>query len=130
MKKSHNSEKPKSGKNPPKEDYFERVYKVVALIPEGKVTTFGAIAQVLGLISGARMVGWACNAGTSDKHGNLPFHRVVNRLGQLSGRQHFPGDVMRERLEDENVEFIDELTVDIKKYFWNPADELGDRYKI
>lgn len=120
----------KRGKNPPKEDYFERVHKVVALIPEGKVTTYGAIAQVLGLISGARMVGWACNAATADPFTHLPFHRVVNRLGQLSGRHHFPGNVMRERLEDEKVEFIDELTVDIKNHFWNPADELGESFKI
>ena len=35
--------------------------------------------------------------------GNVPAHRVVNRLGQLTGRAYFPGDTMRERLEQEGV---------------------------
>ena len=103
-----------------REDYFDRVHQVVAMIPLGKVTTYGAIAQYLGLKSGARMVGWACNAGTSESLNPLPFHRVVNRLGDLSGRHHFSGDVMRERLEDEGVEFKEEYTVNLKNHFWDP----------
>jgi methylated-DNA-protein-cysteine methyltransferase-like protein len=105
-------------------DYFERVHAVVAQIPFGKVTTYGAIAQFLGLQSGARMVGWACNVGTSDPLNPLPFHRVVNRIGLLSGRHHFPGDVMRERLLDEGISFVNEFQVDIGLHFWSPVTEL------
>lgn len=57
-------------------DFFDKVYKVVEQIPYGKVTTYGAIAEVCGIKSAARTVGWALNgASTSD----LPCHRVVNR---------------------------------------------------
>ncbi len=105
-------------------DYFEKVHAIVAQIPYGKVTTYGAIAQFLGLKSGARMVGWACNAGTADPLNPLPFHRVVNRMGLLSGRHHFPGDVMRERLLDEGVLFIDDFQVDIERHFWSPDSDL------
>jgi len=46
-------------------DFFQAVYEVVRLIPPGKVTTYGAIAQALGSKGAARMVGWAMNASHS-----------------------------------------------------------------
>lgn len=102
-------------------DFYDKVYRVVAHIPEGKVTTYGAIASYLGVASGARMVGYALNKSAKQK---IPAHRVLNRLGQLTGRSHFPDDTMRERLQQENVTFIEEYTVDIERHFWNP-NELG-----
>lgn len=102
-----------------KDDFYDRVYEVVAQIPKGRVTTYGAIARQLGVASGARMVGYALN-GTQTK--NIPAHRVVNRLGQLTGRAHFPDDTMRERLEQEGVQFSGDYTVDIEKHFWSPED--------
>lgn len=102
-----------------KTDFYEKVYKVVAQIPEGKVTTYGAIAGYLGVASGARMVGYALNR--SAKAG-IPAHRVLNRLGQLTGRSHFPDDTMRERLQQENIRFVDEYTVDINRHFWDPKE--------
>lgn len=100
-----------------KNDFYERVYEVVAQIPNGRVTTYGAIARHLGVASGARMVGYALNGS----HGkNIPAHRVLNRLGQLTGRAHFPGDTMRERLQQEGVQFSGDYTVDIEKHFWSP----------
>ncbi len=107
-------------------DYFEKVYEVVAQIPYGKVTTYGAISYYLGLRSGARMVGWALNSTKlANSFGDLPCHRVVNRLGQLSGRRHFDGNVMEERLKQEGVTFLDENTVDLSKHFWDPEKELN-----
>lgn len=103
-------------------DYFERVYEVVNEIPAGKVTTYGAIAGKLGVRSGARMVGYALNhLINSDQHMNVPAHRVVNRLGQLTGRAYFPGDTMRERLKQEGVSFTADYTVDIETHFWDPS---------
>lgn len=102
-------------------DFYERVYKIVAQIPQGRVTTYGAIAQHLGVASGARMVGYALNGS----HGKgIPAHRVLNRLGQLTGRGHFPGDTMRERLQQEGIQFSGEYTVDIEQHFWSP-DEIN-----
>jgi len=108
-------------------DFYSRVYKVVESIPPGRVTTYGAIAGHLGVKSGARMVGYALNQLIqlrTDKH--YPAHRVVNRLGQLTGRGYFPDDTMRERLEQEGVTFTDEYTVDIKNHFWDPSEEEND----
>ncbi len=109
-----------------KSDYYSRVYHVVAMIPFGKVTTYGAIARYLGIESGARMVGYALNNLVQDPGGEgIPAHRVVNRLGQLTGRGWFPGDSMRERLQQEGVEFSDEYTVELSKHFWSPEELLN-----
>lgn len=105
-------------------DFYQKVYDVVAEIPFGKVTTYGAIAGYLGVRSGARMVGYALNNSASKAGISVPAHRVVNRLGQLTGRSHFPGDSMRERLEQEGVEFTEEYTVNIEKLFWDPNEHL------
>lgn len=108
-----------------KTDYFHRVWAVVEQIPHGRVTTYGAIAQHLGLKSGARMVGWALNKTIYIDGKEIPAHRVVNRNGELTGAIHFGGDVMRERLIQEGVIFKDMLTVDIDRHFWNPSDHLN-----
>jgi|TARA_R100000005_G_C4956275_1_gene174681 methylated-DNA-protein-cysteine methyltransferase-like protein len=106
-------------------DFYTRVYDVVSQIPLGKVTSYGAIAGYLGVESGARMVGYAMNNYRSyNLEYELPAHRVLNRLGQLTGRAHFEGDTMRERLLQEGVDFKEEYTVDIEKHFWNPSEHL------
>lgn len=101
------------------EDLYEKVYKIVEQIPTGKVTTYGAIAGHIGVRSGARMVGYALNNSIESGRA-IPAHRVVNRLGQLTGRAYFPDDTMRERLKQEGVKFTGEYTVDIDKHFWDP----------
>ena len=109
---------------PDKDNFFEKVYDVVRLIPHGRVTSYGAIAKYLGAARSARMVGWAMNAchGRED----LPAHRVVNRVGLLSGKHHFEGtNLMQQLLENEGVKVKDNKIVKFEKYFWDPAQELG-----
>lgn len=104
-------------------DFYQRVYEVVAEIPYGRVTNYGAVARYLGVASGARMVGYALNNYNSYKHDfMIPAHRVLNRLGQLTGRGHFEGDTMKERLEQEGITFKNEYTVDFDKFFWDPHE--------
>ena len=106
-------------KNPNNENFFERVYEFTRQIPYGKVTSYGAIAKALGAARSARMVGWAMNA--SHNREDIPAHRVVNRLGLLSGKHHFGGtNLMQQLLESEGVEVIDNQIVDFQKYFWEP----------
>jgi methylated-DNA-protein-cysteine methyltransferase-like protein len=105
-------------------DFFEKVYEVVAKIPPGKVTTYGAIANILGVGGSARTVGWALNASITTNQPSLPCHRVVNRLGQLTGKIHFGNGVMEFLLRSEGITFIDEDTIDIKVHFWNPTELL------
>lgn len=103
------------------ENRFNDIYDVVRLIPNGRVTSYGAIAKYLGS-GGARMVGWAMNAS----HGELdvPAHRVVNRNGVLTGKHHFGGNRMQELLESEGIKVKKDQVVDFKKLFWNPSEEL------
>ena len=97
-------------------DFFTRVFTLVAQIPLGKVTTYGAIAEALGLKSSARMVGWALNSAAGNYE--LPCHRVVNRNGELTGKRYFgTATLMRELLENEGIEFIAD-SVNMKKHFW------------
>ena len=73
------------------------------------------------------MVGYALNQLiSSSEHKHYPAHRVVNRLGQLTGRAYFPDDTMRERLEQEGVTFTEEYMVDIQNHFWDPAEIEND----
>ncbi|AQG78284.1 MGMT family protein [Spirosoma montaniterrae] len=104
-------------------DYFEEVYRVVREVPTGRVTTYGAIARYLSLRAGARMVGWAMNAA----HGSdVPAHRVVNRIGVLSGKHFFGGPtVMQERLEAEGIRVEDDRIVEFNKLLWDPSVELA-----
>ena len=115
--------KPKSkNKKNPKKDFFDKVYEVVAQIPYGKVTTYGAIAEVCGVKSAARTVGWAMNGA---KDSNLPCHRVVNRYGALTGKFHFGSEtLMQELLISEGIEFDDDNCVIMEKYLWMPGREI------
>jgi len=110
-----------------KKDFFDRVYEVVAKIPKGKVTTYGAIAEVCGIKSSARTVGWALNGA---KMSGLPCHRVVNRNGVLTGKVHF-GDIhlMQELLQSEGVLFDEKDNVVMSKYFWKPPKRTRKRKK-
>ncbi len=102
-----------------KNDFFQRVYKVVKTIPVGRVTTYGLIAKKLGSASSARTVGWALNACHNDS--SIPAHRVVNRNGLLSGKHHFKGfDLMKQLLENEGIEVNDDKVVDFNIKLWNP----------
>ena len=103
--------------------FFERVYAVVRLIPPGRVTSYGAIANYLGTTGSARMVGWAMN--NASKMEDIPAHRVVNRKGLLTGKHHFPGSrVMEQMLEAEGVKVVNDQIVEFQKHFWDPGVEL------
>lgn len=105
------------------QNFFERVYEVVKLIPPGKVTSYGAIAKSIGAARSARMVGWAMN--NASKMEDIPAHRVVNRNGLLTGKHHFPGTfAMQQLLEAEGVKVKDDKIVDFQKHFWDPHHEL------
>jgi methylated-DNA-protein-cysteine methyltransferase-like protein len=104
------------------ESFFELVFEVVKQIPKGKVTSYGAIANALGTKMSARMVGWALNSSHLSKP-KIPAHRVVNRMGLLSGKMHFEyPDQMQELLEKEGIVVKDDQIQDFKKKFWDPKN--------
>ncbi len=108
--------------------YYDLVYAVVRHIPPGRVSTYGAIADYLALGS-ARMVGWALNNSISAD--DVPAHRVVNRKGELTGRNHWPTPtMMQEMLEQEGVKVVDNRVQDFRRKFWHPAEGLGDEFEV
>ena len=99
------------------DNFFEKVYAVARQIPYGKVTSYGAIAKAIGSGRSARMVGWAMNNCPED----VPAHRVVNRVGLLTGKHHFDGtNLMQQLLESEGIEVEDNQVVDFGKHLWKP----------
>nr|WP_321453537.1 MGMT family protein [uncultured Carboxylicivirga sp.] len=108
----------------PKNDFFDQVYQVAELIPYGRVTSYGAIAKYMGAVRSARMVGWAMNKCGS-WYNYVPAHRVVNRNGLLTGKQHFPGgETMKELLQNEGIIVEDNQIINFKEVFWDPSVEL------
>ena len=103
-------------------NFFDKVYVVAKLIPFGRVTSYGAIATYLGAARSARMVGYAMNGSVAK---DVPAHRVVNRKGLLTGKQHFEGtNLMQQLLENEGVKIVENQIQDFDKVFWNPSMEL------
>lgn len=106
-----------------KDGFFDMVYEVVKLIPTGRVSSYGAIANYLGTKGSARMVGWAMNA--AHNLNDVPAHRVVNRSGLLTGKNHFEApNRMQELLEKEGITIAENQIQDFAKHFWDPAKEL------
>lgn len=106
------------------EDFFQRVYDLVRLIPRGRLTSYGAIARCLGSPQSSRMVGWAMNQSHSQTT-FVPAHRVVNRQGLLTGKHHFGSpDMMKELLENEGAVVENDRVINFQEMFWDPIKEL------
>ena len=104
-------------------NFFSDVYDVVRLIPQGRVTSYGAIGAYLGLKSSARMVGWAMNQAGA--YSDVPAHRVVNAAGLLTGKHYFGTPTrMQELLEAEGVKIVNDRIKSFKKIYWDPSSEL------
>ena len=104
-------------------NFFDKVYEVVRQIPYGRVTSYGAIAKYLGAARSSRMVGYAMNGS----HGkDVPAHRVVNRIGLLTGKHHFDGtNLMQQLLESEGIVVIDNQIQNFELVFWDPQLNLS-----
>ncbi len=102
-------------------DFYEKVFELVRQIPPGKVTTYGIIAEHAGMRSSARTVGWALNSARNDL--SIPYHRVVNRNGMLTGARHFATPtLMRELLESEGVKFEGDAVI-MAGHLWRPGED-------
>ena len=105
------------------DNFFDRVYEVVKRIPYGRVTNYGSIAKYLGSAKSSRAVGYAMNA--SHNIADVPAHRVVNKVGLLTGKHHFFGsNLMKDLLESEGVEIINNQVIQFDSLYWDPSVEL------
>jgi len=101
-------------------NFFDKVFNVVRQIPYGRVCTYGIIARHIGSPQAARMVGWALNKSGNEKE-FVPAHRVVNRMGMLSGKHAFANEnTMKEMLESEGIKVVDDRVQDFEKLLWYP----------
>jgi len=102
------------------DNFYEKVFTVTRNIPKGKVTSYGAIARFIGASKSARLVGWALNKSSLHKE-YVPAHRVVNRNGLLTGKNHFANqNTMIELLHSEGIKVENNRVVNFKDVFWHP----------
>ena len=100
--------------------YYEQVWELVRLCPAGSVTTYGALADALTLGT-PRMAGYAMRHSFAAEP-PVPAHRVVNRNGELTGRNHVPDPLdMQRALEREGIKVVNDKVVDFDTLFWDPA---------
>ena len=93
----------------------KNVYELVKSIPEGKVVTYGQIAESLGNKYLARVVGNILH--NNPDSANIPCHRVVNAKGEVAVHYAFGGaDAQRTRLEAEGIVFDENGRIDLEKY--------------
>ena len=94
----------------------ERVWQVVASIPQGTVATYGQIAELAAAPRGARRVGRVLAGLPAESR--LPWHRVVNARGRVS----LPGEAGRRqrcRLRAEGIVLRDGR-IDLARFGWRP----------
>src|SRR5688572_28561484 len=112
---------PPTKKKPSKSNFFADVYAVAKSIPRGRVTSYGAIGQYLGVKSSARMVGWAMHGCPK----GVPAHRVVNSAGLLTGKHHFASPTrMEELLAEEGIQVVNDKIQHFTDIFWDPMSEI------
>ena len=94
------------------EEYVEAVLVVVEEIPRGRVTSYGAIADRVG-VGGPRRVGRVM----SHFGGPVPWWRVVRADGSLTPSH---GDEARAHYLDEGTPLRPSGKVDMPQAFWQP----------
>ena len=99
-----------------KQSTFELIYDIVKQIPKGTVATYGQVAALAGNKRWSRVVGYALHVNPDPE--NIPCHRVVNRLGEVSKAFAFGGENRQiELLKNEGVR-LEDGRVDLKEYGW------------
>ena len=98
-------------------DYRERVFRIVRMIPAGRVMTYGQIAEILGEGYTPRTVGFVMHS-SNDK---TPWHRVINAQGGCSTRGLvLPHDKQQRMLEAEGISFDKRGRCNLQEYVWIP----------
>jgi methylated-DNA-protein-cysteine methyltransferase-like protein len=99
--------------------FAQRVYALVAQIPEARVMTYGQIAGLCGSAQASRIVGGIAHFGPPD----LPWQRVVNKKGGLAAGYFGGREGQKKALKAEGVEVLGEAGdyyVNVNELLWNP----------
>lgn len=101
---------------PVEKGFREKVYEIMAQIPEGQVTTYGDVAGLSGHANASRIVGGIAHYGPSE----LPWHRLVNRFGGLAAGFHGGREVQQQLLEAEGVTCTSFIVDNFEERRWRP----------
>jgi methylated-DNA-protein-cysteine methyltransferase-like protein len=99
-----------------RDSFRDTVFIIVASIPAGKVMTYGDIAALAGHPNAARQIGGLAHFGPTE----LPWHRVVNRLGDCASGYYGGKEGHRQALEAEGVTVINFRIVNFAGHRWQP----------
>lgn len=105
--------------------FREKVYKLMAELPEGKVTTYGDIAGMAGHANASRIVGGVAHFGPPE----LPWHRLVNRTGGLATGFHGGREVQQQLLEAEGITCTNFVVDNFEERRWRP-DFLEKNHRL
>ncbi len=107
---------------------WEAIYAVVRRIPRGRVTTYGAVAALLGRPRGARQVGYALAALRGARH-DVPGQRVLGarprERAAVSILDPMGAAVQQAKLQREGVRFDERGMVDLGRYGWKGRRRAG-----
>ena len=92
----------------------------VALIPHGRLATYGQIAELIGAYGCARQVGWALRRLPLPSP--VPWHRVVNARGRISMSPSREGSdwMQRQLLLAEGIAVSADGQLPLRRYLWVP----------
>jgi methylated-DNA-protein-cysteine methyltransferase-like protein len=103
------------------DSFADRVKQIIKAIPKGKVATYGQIAMMAGNPRGVRGVVWILHS--SSQKAGLPWHRVINRKGEISLPYGEGYEEQKARLEAEGVQFDWEDRIDLDRFLWRPGEK-------
>ena len=102
---------------------MQRICETIRGIPQGRIASYGQIADIAGVPRGARQVGFTLRQ-LPEGH-TLPWHRVVQASGKIAfDKDSLQFEEQRNRLMMEGVSVLSGR-IDMYKYRWQPdLDEL------
>ncbi|MEX2958032.1 MGMT family protein [Acinetobacter baumannii] len=100
-------------------ELHRQILEVIALIPYGKVATYGQVARMAGLPKHARLVGYVLKHLEADHQ--VPWHRVINSQGKISlSKFNEKGENIQQlKLETEGIYLLNGK-VNLKQFAWQP----------
>jgi methylated-DNA-protein-cysteine methyltransferase-like protein len=101
-----------------RESIYDRIYRVIRMIPAGKVATYGQVSYLVGPPCTPRRVGWALAAlRTHVVEVPVPWQRVVNAKGESS-----VGNPQISLLKEEGICFDARGRIDLDRFGWDSLD--------
>ncbi|WP_428603536.1 MGMT family protein [Sedimenticola sp.] len=97
---------------------YQRIWRTVQIIPEGRVASYGQVADLAGLPGRARLVGRALGEVPDDMA--VPWYRVLRSDGRIAFPAGSPqAERQKQRLQEEEVVVLNNR-VKLREFGWRP----------